>query len=144
MFEKVWLPAVALFCFAAGTGCETNVSPTVCTTEFVTVRVTVLDTVGVPVDSVNIMITNMWSGEIYDLAEENKPGSLTTKNGLYAIFHDGYRRRLQKTFEPLRVEGEKEGLQFSEVFVIGRDECHVFKMAGPDTVFLATPLSIQE
>ncbi len=97
--------------------------------------VTVLDPSGNPADSVEVKVINKEHEQTYPcdeyLCKENSTGT-------YVIMHDGLREKVSKNGDRIIVEGEKDELQFIEEFVFGKGECHVHKVAGPDTVSLSS------
>lgn len=111
--------------------CSQPEGPTYCTAEFVMHSVTVLDQDGTPADSVQITVINEGDDSVYPcdeyLCKESQPGT-------YTIMHDGFLEDLSSNGETVVVEGVKDSLQFSEEFIFQGDECHVVKLAGPDTV----------
>ena len=113
-------------------GCSQPESPGACTDEFVTHSVTVLNQAGELADSVNIQVTNK-SGNLFECDEYL---CQETFIGTYIIMHDGLRERISDSKETFTVVGMKDELQFNEDFVFRSGECHVEKVAGPDTVSL--------
>lgn len=103
-----------------------------CTTEFVTITLHVQNQDGVPVENVDITVTDSNSGGVLPVCEDApcNAGAM----GDYVIFHDGFMESVSIQGDPFEVTGEKEGLTFSENFIFGKDECHVLKKFGPDTV----------
>lgn len=73
-------------------------------------------------------------GDGYDCGAEGLAGR--PDEGHYTIFHDGMRDKIRRETMKIQVEGKNENVSFSEEFVIGNNGCHVFKEAGPDTVFV--------
>jgi hypothetical protein len=100
------------------------------------IKVTVIDEEGLVADSVTILVYNKEDHTIYDLSDYNDLGDLMTQRGEYTIFHDGYLRKVRGKIGRLVVEGEKDNLGFESEFTVSGDECHVFKISGPDTVVL--------
>jgi hypothetical protein len=87
-----------------------------------------------PADSVQITVISKESEKVYPcdeyLCNERQPGT-------YIVMHDGLREKIDEQRETIIVEGEKENLQFKEEFDFRGGECHVEKIAGPDTVSLS-------
>ena len=113
-------------------------SPIVCTTEFVTFSITVVDTTGEPADSVQITVKNTKSGEPYDVCQGTICDSYGA--GRYTIMHDGFHGKISEKREPVTVKGTKGEQQFTADFAFRSGDCHVRKLAGPDTVSLAPNL----
>lgn len=115
-------------------GCSQPESPGACTDEFVTHSVTVHNQNGEPADSVNIQVTNE-IGTSFDCDEYLCQETLV---GTYIVMHDGLKERISDSKETFIVVGMKDELQFNEDFVFRSGECHVEKIAGPDTVSLTS------
>lgn len=58
------------------------------------------------------------------------------EEGIYFIYHDGLRDEISGKKSKILAEGSNEEVSFQEEFLIGDNGCHVFKTAGPDTVFV--------
>jgi hypothetical protein len=99
-------------------------------------NLTVFDDEGLAADSVNILVYSKGSNTIYDLTEMNNPENPMTQRGEYTIFHDGFLKQVHGKIERLVVEGQKGLFSFMTEFNVGGNECHVYKMSGPDTVTL--------
>jgi hypothetical protein len=97
---------------------------------------TVFDNEGLAADSVNILVYSKGGNTIYDLTEMNNPENPMTQRGEYTIFHDGFLKQVQGKIEKLVVEGEKGTFSFMTEFEVSANECHVYKVSGPDTVSL--------
>lgn len=108
--------------------------PTVCTEQFVMISLTVTESDGSPADSVQISVSSEVNDKEYScddyLCSEKETGT-------YVIMHDGLLEKLSDE-ETVTVEGTKKGQQFREEFVFQQGECHVKKVAGPDTVTLSS------
>jgi hypothetical protein len=96
----------------------------------------VIDDKGLAADSVNIFVYNIHKYIMYDLTDWNDPGNRINREGRYTIFHDGFRKQMRGRIEKIVVVGEKSDFGFIADFRIGVDECHVYKISGPDTVVL--------
>lgn len=116
--------------------CDDIPGPTICTAEFVTLRITVVDTSGFPVDSVEILVYNSESGKIYDVSDMNIWDSHLSRSGSYTVYHDGFIKPYQGIVERLIVEGEKGESGFRIEYAVSNNECHVYKLSGPDTVVI--------
>ena len=107
----------------------------VCSDQFVSIEFHVLDSSGLPVDSLTITVTNARTDEIYDVRQPQYEA------GLYFVLDDGFRTKIRSYGDPILVHGAGDNLEFDAEFIIGLDEnaCHVEKLAGPETVLLADP-----
>jgi len=112
--------------------CTTDISDCVCTTEFVTHSIIVVDSSGDPVDSLITRITNSSGREL------TSHGSYFTsgRGGRYWIMDDSYKNELTNRPTTIFFDGTKENVIAEAAFLINTDECkcHVNKVAGPDTV----------
>jgi len=124
---------VTILSFSA---CNRTIDPVTCTEEFVVINLTVIDNEGLVADSVNILVYNKGDNTIYDLTGMNDPDNPMTQRGEYTIFHDGFLKQVQGKIERLVVEGEKGLFSFMAEFDVGGNECHVYKISGPDIVTL--------
>lgn len=106
----------------------------VCTDEFVTYSVTVLNPNGEPTDSVQVSTTDPETGEKFPVCEV---GPCKRETGTYVIMHDGLREQISETLETVLVKGSKGNMQFEEGFAFRAGKCHVEKISGPDTVSLS-------
>lgn len=70
----------------------------------------------------------------YGCGREGLAGS--QEFGSYTIFHDGLRDKIPGNEMNILVQGQNKELAFRQDFKIGENGCHVFKAAGPDTVFV--------
>jgi hypothetical protein len=116
--------------------CSNSEPPYVCTNEFVTYTITVLEPNGEPADSVEIEVTNKQTGKEYDICEDFSCRGINS--GTYTIMHDGFFGELSETKEIVLVEGTKDDLHFSKDYAFRSGPCHVEKLAGPDTVSLSS------
>ena len=92
-----------------------------------------------------IIITEKRTGKLIDLCDFGDHGHCSERTlreipdyGIAPIiFHDGIRKKIKRRRAmEILVEGFRDSLSFQQEFVIGYDGCHVFKAAGPDTVYL--------
>jgi hypothetical protein len=114
-------------------GCETNhPADCVCTEQFVTVGVYILDADGRPVD--NLRTTVFLPRTCDTLRYDGFPSA----DGYQPIADDRLTQSLRKEGERVRLELERDSLQFVRDYLIGTDpcRCHVEKWAGPDTLSL--------
>lgn len=103
------------------------------------VLLSVLTPDGNPADGVSISVFEKQSGNKIELCstldnicDNGEPGCC----GSYFIFHDTFAEMIINDLD-LQVTGNLDSLQFQEEFKIGRSGDSIFKIAGPDTVFLA-------
>lgn len=117
--------------------CSSSKEPVVCTDIFKMINVTVLNQNGEPADSVQINVMDKKSGERYEICGGSLSGTCPElRPGRYVIMHDGLRRQLQTKRKNIIVEGTKGNYQFKAEYSIIPTECHVQKIAGPDTLTL--------
>lgn len=134
---------VAVLCALFISSCEPMEMNTVCTQEFKMWTVTVLsEQTGAAVDSLSITVTDKSSGYHFELCSQES--SVCTAegpargDGKYLIFHDGFLDMIEMEGEAVVVEGRKGDIGFSRDYTFGSDDCHIHKMAGPDTVYVST------
>src|SRR5699024_50843 len=128
------LPFVSIFLIQ----CSTSPQKTeVCTQEFITYPIAVLGADGEPADSVQIQVTNKETGQIDNICSEEQNVCAGGNNGRYTIMHDGFHGKISTEGEDILVSGEKGQLQFQAKYTFRSGECHLQKLAGPDTVSLS-------
>lgn len=112
--------------------CTTDVKDCICSTEFRMYSIIIIDSSGDPVDSLITRITNS-SGKEFSSHGSYFPNGT---GGKYWIMDDSYKNEF--TFRPTSIffEGTKEDVTAEAAFLFytGECKCHVFKVAGPDTV----------
>ncbi len=111
-------------------GCVAEPEGFACTAIYVTVGVTVLTESGAPADSVEITVTNRRTGTRYEIGDD------FSGRGYYTIFTDRYYNQISSKGEPIRVTGRKGTLGFVADYQIAGGDCHIAKLAGPDTVVI--------
>lgn len=124
--------------------CDSGQSPInkICTGEFKMIGVQILSMDKEPVILDEASITNVETGRVVDICEEGlgncKNGALSGyhEEGFYFVFHDGVRDEIAGEKSKIQMQGSNEEINFSEEFQIGDNGCHVFKAAGPDTIFV--------
>lgn len=96
--------------------------------------VTVVDTLGNPVDSLETTITNS-RGKEFNFDELSIPPYL---QGAYYVMTDGCQNDFTIRPEKIIFNGTKGGKEVNGEFFFNTDECrcHVHKVAGPDTLIL--------
>ena len=107
----------------------------ICTQEFRSYLVTVIDTLGVPVDSLNITIKDKDGNEL-DVQQD--PYFLN--EGKYTVFNDVFTQILCDCGTPQKIYfSATDGTRNTAgEFLFNTDECqcHINKVAGPDTLVL--------
>lgn len=115
--------------------CSSPESPVTCTTEFVKSQLVVLEPSGQPADSLDITVYS--NGEIFDICGHEAISQCHDRNeGRYTIMHDGFWGEISDSRQEISVTGYTGDYGFAEQFVFRSGECHVEKLAGPDTVSL--------
>ena len=114
--------------------CSNEQPDCVCSAEFRMYLVTVIDTLGNPVDSLQTKVTNSW-GKVYTFEELSQPPYL---DGAYFVMTDGYQYDFTTRPEKILFRGNKNSLEVIAEFFFNTDECrcHVHKVSGPDTLVL--------
>jgi len=114
--------------------CENEEPNCVCTTEFRTYLVTVIDTLGNPVDSLQTRVTNN-RGKLFAFEGLSQPPYM---DGAYYVMTDGYVNDFSTNPEKIIFSGNKNNLDITAEFFFNTDECgcHVYKVSGPDTLAL--------
>ena len=123
------LPVLVLALVACDDESET---PCICTEEFRSYHLTVVDVDGEPADGVNIRVVRDQTGEQLDF------GSPAGAPGAYVIMDDSFTDRIAAD-EPFEVSGVRGEASFTTGFRFGTDpcRCHVLLLAGPDRVTLS-------
>ena len=131
--KRISLLALAGTVAALGAvACDDPAGQCVCTEEFRTYLVTVIDESGVPVSDVTITRTNLRTGMTFEPTWLGMPVP-----GTYPVADDGLLDEFSSEGDLVRVTGEKAGATFEaqyEFAVPDPCRCHVDKLAGPDTV----------
>jgi hypothetical protein len=125
--------AFMLLVAVGGASCSVPATPCVCTLEFRTFSVTVLDASGEPAEGVSISVHRVSDG--LDLTE---PNDLLPTPGVYVILTDGNRDDVSENGTAVEVVGTLGDRGFTAEHVFDRDacNCHVNEVSGPDTVQL--------
>ncbi|MFA6235068.1 MAG: hypothetical protein WC824_12920 [Bacteroidota bacterium] len=128
---------LSMFAFIIGTilfaACDTqDPGDCLCTEEFISIGVYVVDADRKPVEGVRIVVTVPRTGDTLEFA------GYPSHNGYYSIADDRMTESLPVDGEWLQMKGEKDTLRFDQAFFIstGPCRCHVEKLFGPDTVTL--------
>lgn len=115
--------------------CDDNDPPNcICSEEFRMYFVTVIDSLGNPVDSLQAIVTND-KGKEYNFDGFLPPPYL---QGAYLVMTDGYQTDFSVRPGKIFFVGTKNDLEISGEYLFNTDECrcHVYKVAGPDTLIL--------
>ena len=135
MFSKIKIYLFSAFLLFIAIGCEDSpVNSPLCTAEFVTVTLQVTGPNGEPIENADISVVNSVSNDTLNVCEnfECAEGMM----GNYTIFHDGFIEKVSFEGDSYTVSGTSSEGSFQEEFVFARNECHVFKKSGPETVTL--------
>ena len=127
------LPIIILLSILVSSCAAFDTNDCICTMEYRSIQVCIVDQKNHPVDSVAATITMVGNGKIYywDLQDINHVG-------LYYIMTDSYTRDFSTTPDTLKLLAEKREAKTSAIFLISTDECHchIQKNSGPDTLRL--------
>ena len=108
----------------------TNADSGVCTLEFRTYAVQVVDAQGVPVDRLETTSIVLRTNEI--LASD--PGVSPAQDGRYLVATDADRGAIQRSGDVVRFTAEGPGLRAEATFEFYDDGCHVVQRSGPAQV----------
>ena len=124
--------AAALVTSVVLSACD-DASECVCTEEFRSYHLNVVDADGAPADGVEVRVVRDQTGERLD-----HYGSPTGAPGVYLIMDDSFAADVAAD-ESFNVTGELGEASFTTRFRFGTDpcRCHVLRVAGPDTVRLS-------
>jgi len=122
-----------------GQSCEELFNSKVCTLEFRYLTVSVVDRDENPVRFDEVFVTNYRTGDAIDLCD-SEPSlcideiSGSPEMGYYTIYHDGLRGDIG--IRPLSVlfEASNDSVSVQQLYLIGDDGCHVYKMSGPEVI----------
>ena len=130
-FFKLILPLLPILLFY---NCDDEYPDCVCTEEFRMYFVTVVDSLGNPIDSLHTLIKNS-RGKEYDFGAFSPPSFVS---GAYFVMTDGYQNDFRTSVERIIFVGTKKDLEVSGEYLFNTDECrcHIYKVAGPDTLVL--------
>lgn len=114
--------------------CTNDPDDCLCTEEFRMYFVTIVDTLGNPVDSVYTIITNEL-GKEYDFSVYSTP---PFANGAYIVMTDGYEKDFLIGQKKIFFVGKKDSKETFGEFLFRTDKClcHVYKISGPDTLII--------
>lgn len=104
----------------------------VCTCEFVTITVSIVDNNNRPIKGLNIELVDK-NGTAYKVEDE-----LNNYINGYVIFNDGFINLLDKTPEIFFVKAYNDSINIIEPYSFGKDKCncHVYKVSGKDTLYV--------
>jgi hypothetical protein len=107
--------------------------PCVCTLQFNSFSVTVVDAGGQPAEGVSILVRRVSDGSVLTNTENFPLGQ-----GVYVILTDGNIDDVSEDGTAVEVVGTLGDTGFRAEYVFDRDacQCHVNKVSGPDTVQL--------
>ena len=105
--------------------------PCVCTEEFRTETVVVVDSAGVPLDDVQVTVRRLAGDSVLAVPQNPVLGS-----GVYAVIDDGFKDALSPSGEIIRFHGVRGSEMVQADFMMGVDDCrcHILKISGPDTL----------
>jgi hypothetical protein len=131
---KLSLITISFLLILSFSSCFDEEPDCVCSLEFRTYLVTVIDTLGNPVDSLEAIITNT-RGKEFNFDELSPPPYM---QGAYYVMTDGYENDFTIRPEKILFKGTKDGIEVTGEFYFNTDECrcHVYKIAGQDTLIL--------
>lgn len=115
--------------------CSTIDEDCVCTEEYRYYLVTVVDTLGIPVDSLNVVIKDKDGDELNVVQDPNPFGA-----GKYTVLNDSFTQMFCSCTLPETIYfSATDGNRIANgEFLFKTDECncHVYKVTGPDTLVL--------
>lgn len=121
--------------FIALNSCSDLEEDCMCTEEYRFYLVTVIDTLGVPVDSLTVTITDK-DGDELDVTQDPNPFGA----GKYTVLNDSFIQMFCSCTTPEKIYfSATDGIRTaSGEFMFNTDECkcHINKVSGPDTLVL--------
>jgi hypothetical protein len=119
--------AVLLSAVGCQIACDSGLG-TVCTQEFRTETVTVVDQAVNPVPDASVVATLVRTGDTLSPAVTGP-----SPDGVYIIADDGSRNTVRAAGEQVRVQVELGSQAFGADYVLAGG-CHIQKVSGPDTL----------
>ena len=121
---------ITLLLFSLSALACSSIENCICTDEFVTIRVTVVDKNNSPVTGLITKVRDV-TGKIYNVSEYRYP-----EPGVYNIMTDGYVRSFTTLPKEIIFSGKSDSLEVTGNFLVNTSECkcHVNKVNGPDTL----------
>ena len=126
----LFLSALAL----ALAACDATTDPFVCTEEFVSIQVEVVDAAGRPLEGLTARSVNERTGEALAGARDSGETREADDPGVYTVATDADARRLRVDGDPVLFTASGDGVEASARFVLADNGCHVVKEEGPDRV----------
>ncbi|NOX17084.1 MAG: hypothetical protein GXO87_02240 [Chlorobi bacterium] len=124
----------ALFFALIFSACSTTNSDDdcICTDEFRSEYVFILDSEGVPLDSLQTLMINETTGDT--LANNN--GAFVYERGMYWLIDDNYVKDLTTAPQTFIFTAENGATSVGAVYQFATDncKCHIEKVSGPDTL----------
>lgn len=112
-------------------GCSQEEALTVCTMEFRTIGVTVVDTLSVPVLDATVTSRLRRTGEVLASAD-----GTPQNDGFYAIVSDGVKQKIRQGGDSVDVVVQRTGNVPAAATYFIISGCHVGKVSGPNTLVL--------
>ncbi len=125
MKRLLLLSALGLFA-----GCDTLDGPQVCTREYVTYTVRVVDASGDLLADLTTRSVVEPSGVELVTAQDANTGQV----GVYPVASDAHGRLISRSGTTVRFEATGDGLSAEASFVFDTDGCHVRKVSGPQEI----------
>lgn len=131
---KFFILTVAILCLILWRQCSEEPEECLCTEEFRMYLVTIVDSLGNPVDSVHTIITNEL-GNVYDFSVYSPP---PFTRGAYIVMTDGYEKDFLRGPKKIFFVGRKDSKETYGEYLFRTDKCfcHVYKNSGPDTLII--------
>ena len=115
--------------------CSTVDEDCMCTEEYRFYLVTVVDTLGVPVDSLDVTIRDKDEDEL-DVVQDPHPFGA----GKYTVLNDSFTQMFCSCTEPEKIYfSSTDGIRTAageHLFNTDKCKCHINKVSGPDTLVL--------
>jgi hypothetical protein len=131
---KIFFLLIASLSLILWKQCSDEPDDCICTEEFRMYLVTVVDSLGNPVDSLLTTITND-GGKEYNFEGYTPPPFMP---GAYFVMTDGYESDFRLGSKKIFFKGTKEDKEAAGEYEFKTDKClcHVYKVTGPDTLVL--------
>ncbi len=104
-----------------------------CTMEYRTIGVRVVDAAGQPVTGLAVTVTNTRTGDVLDVDQSNAAPGTT---GAYVVLTDSQVQAVSEAGDTLRFHATGGGRTADAEFVVYRDACacHINKRSGPEQI----------
>ena len=131
---KFFKPIIFFFIILLMYNCDDESLDCFCTEEFRTYLVIVVDGNGNPIDSLQTKVTSD-RGKEYNFEGFTTPPFM---QGAYFVMTDGHQNDFEIRPGKIFFTGTKNNLEVTGEYLFNTDECrcHVYKVAGPDTLVL--------